>query len=142
MDNLDLFADDHEAIGQLADNLGKIPTAELRSKWPKFLSELVDVMACELNRQGITAAEDDARKLAFVVSHYMGGRALYFPTGRQLKTALRDREIFDKWVSGVHLDQLIDNYELSAPKLYELLAEQRKLHRKRHQIDMFEQETL
>jgi Mor family transcriptional regulator len=140
MGNLDLFADDHEAIGQLADNLGKIPTAELRSKWPAFLSELVDVMACELDRQGVTAADDHARKLAFVVSHYMGGRAIYLPTGQKLKAALRDREIFDKWVNGTALDQLIDDYELSAPKLYELLAEQRKLYRKRHQPDMFDSE--
>ena len=81
--NLDLFADDHESLGQLVDRLDQIPVAELTAKWPKALAELVDVLASELGRGGMAPdlARAQARKLALVQAHYMGGRAYYIPTG-------------------------------------------------------------
>ena len=65
-ENLDLFAEDHESLGQLVDRLDQIPAAELTAKWPKALAELVDVLACELGRGGMAAdkALAQARKLA------------------------------------------------------------------------------
>ena len=67
-ENLDLFADDHESLGQLVDRLDQIPTTELTAKWPKALAELVDVLACELVRGGMEPdlAKALARKLALV----------------------------------------------------------------------------
>lgn len=138
MDNLDLFADDHELIGQLADRLDQIPTAELKAKWPKALAELCDVMACELTRLGIQEPDSKSRKLAVVLAHYMGGRAYYLPTGEHLLAALRDREIFEKWLANVQIDALAREYGLSHPQVYMVIAEQRKLHRKRHQPDLFD----
>lgn len=140
MDNqtMDLFADDHEALGQLVDRMDLIPTAELKAKWPKALAELCDVLECELNREGVPAAASKSRKLALVMAHYLGGRAYYIPTGEHLKAALRDREIFERWFTGVGIDALARQFDLSHPQLYSVLAEQRKLHRKRHQPDMFD----
>ena len=138
MDNLDLFADDHEQLGQLADKMDLIPTAELKVKWPKALAELCDVMACELIRLGIQDPDSKSRKLAVVLAHYMGGRAYYLPTGEHLLAALRDREIFEKWLANVQIDALAREYGLSHPQIYMVIAEQRKLHRKRHQPDLFD----
>ncbi|WP_338010251.1 hypothetical protein [Avibacterium paragallinarum] len=42
----DLFADDHEVLGQLLDNLDKIPVEELASRWPTTLAGLLDVISC------------------------------------------------------------------------------------------------
>lgn len=77
--NLDLFADNHESLGQLVDRLDQIPVTELTAKWPKALAELVDVLACELGRGGMAPnlARAQARKLALVQAHYMGASLRY-----------------------------------------------------------------
>ncbi|KAE9637969.1 Mor transcription activator family protein [Aeromonas veronii] len=134
----DLFADDHASLGQLVDRLDQIPASELTAKWPKALSELVDVLACELVRGGIEPdlAKAQARKLALVQAHYMGGRAYYIPTGDHLKAALRDRAIWDEF-NGRNIDQLARKHGLSVPQTYAVVAEQRQLTRLRHQSDLF-----
>ncbi|MGY3855520.1 Mor transcription activator family protein [Aeromonas aquatilis] len=137
-ENLDLFADDHESLGQLVDRLDQIPASELTAKWPKALSELVDVLACELVRGGMAQeqAKAQARKLALVQAHYMGGRAYYIPTGDHLKAALRDRAIWDEF-NGRNIDHLARKHGLSVPQTYAVVAEQRQLSRSRSQLDMF-----
>ncbi|TND55339.1 transcriptional regulator [Aeromonas veronii] len=136
--NQDLFADDHASLGQLVDRLDQIPASELTAKWPKALSELVDVLACELVRGGMEQdlAKAQARKLALVQAHYMGGRAYYIPTGEHLKAALRDRAIWDEF-NGRNIDQLARKHGLSVPQTYAVVAEQRQLTRLRHQSDLF-----
>ncbi|WP_439841217.1 Mor transcription activator family protein [Aeromonas veronii] len=136
--NQDLFADDHASLGQLVDRLDQIPASELTAKWPKALSELVDVLACELARGGMgpEQAKAQARKLALVQAHYMGGRAYYIPTGDHLKAALRDRAIWDEF-NGRNIDQLARKYGLSVPQTYAVVAEQRQLTQRRHQPDLF-----
>lgn len=136
--NLDLFADDHESLGQLVDRLDQIPVTELTAKWPKALAELVDVLACELGRGGMAPdiARAQARKLALVQAHYMGGRAYYIPTGDHLKAALRDRAIWDEF-NGRNIDLLARKHGLSVPQIYAVVAEQRQLSRSRSQLDMF-----
>lgn len=81
--NQDLFADDHASLGQLVDRLDQIPASELTAKWPKALSELVDVLACELARGGMgpEQAKAQARKLALVQAHYMGAGPTTSPPG-------------------------------------------------------------
>ena len=136
--NQGLFADDHASLGQLVDRLDQIPASELTAKWPKALSELVDVLACELARGGMAQeqAKAQARKLALVQAHYMGGRAYYIPTGDHLKAALRDRAIWDEF-NGRNIDQLARKHGLSVPQTYAVVAEQRQLTRLRHQSDLF-----
>ncbi|MCJ8219326.1 Mor transcription activator family protein [Aeromonas veronii] len=136
--NQDLFADDHASLGQLVDRLDQIPASELTAKWPKALSELVDVLACELARGGMVPeqAKAQARKLALVQAHYMGGRAYYIPTGEHLKAALRDRAIWDEF-NGRNIDQLARKHGLSVPQTYAVVAAQRELTRRRNQFDLF-----
>lgn len=136
--NQDLFADDHASLGQLVDRLDQIPASELTAKWPKALSELVDVLACELVRGGMEQdlAKAQARKLALVQAHYMGGRAYYLPTGEHLKAALRDRAIWDEF-NGRNIDQLARKHGLSVPQTYAVVAEQRELMRRRIQQELF-----
>ncbi|MEL3922449.1 Mor transcription activator family protein [Aeromonas enteropelogenes] len=136
--NQDLFADDHASLGQLVDRLDQIPASELTAKWPKALSELVDVLAFELIRGGMAQeqAKAQARKLALVQAHYMGGRAYYIPTGDHLKAALRDRAIWDEF-NGRNIDQLARKHGLSVPQTYAVVAEQRQLIRRRMQPELF-----
>jgi Mor family transcriptional regulator len=136
--NQDLFADDHASLGQLVDRLDQIPASELTAKWPKALSELVDVLACELVRGGMEQelAKAQARKLALVQAHYMGGRAYYIPTGDHLKAALRDRAIWDEF-NGRNIDALARKHGLSVPQTYAVVAEQRQLMKCRMQYALF-----
>lgn len=138
----DLFAHDNEAIGQLLDQMDQIPSQELKNKWPKSLAELCDVLTSELlrNKHDKTDASTLASKLAGALAHYMGGRAVYLPTGDTLFQALRNNAIYNEWFRsrGNNIDELSRKYGLSNPQIYAVIAEQRVLHRKRHQPDMFE----
>lgn len=81
-DNLDLFTTEHSELTQLLDRLDTIPPEEIRDKWPRFLVDLVDVLAHELARLDVSEAQLVAMKLAICISNYFGGRAVYLPTGR------------------------------------------------------------
>ncbi len=81
-------------------------------------------------------AKAQARKLALVQAHYMGGRAYYIPTGDHLKAALRDRAIWDEF-NGRNIDALARKHGLSVPQTYAVVAEQRLLARRRLQPELF-----
>ncbi|MDN3814719.1 Mor transcription activator family protein [Morganella morganii] len=141
MNTLPLFADSHEELGQLLDNLDNIPETELQSRWPQLLADIVDLFSAELARQGYDApaAKLSAGKLAGALAHYYGGRAVYLPTGDALKAALRDNQLFLDWsLSGGDIDELARKYSLTNSTVYAILRQQMILHRKRYQSDLFE----
>lgn len=133
----DLFADDHEFIGALFDNLDKIPMGELEHKWPRTLTEIIEVMEAELARQGYEkqAAKLLASKLVGVMAHYLGGQSFYLPTGDILKDALRNVMIF-KDFKGNNVPELIRKYNLSESHIYAIIREQMALQRRRHQPEL------
>lgn len=135
----DLFAHD-EAIGQLLDQMDSIPSQELKNKWPKSLAELCDVLTHELlrNKHDESDAAALASKLAGALAHYMGGRAVYLPTGDTLFQALRNNALYNDW-KGRNIDELSRKYGLSNPQVYAVIKEQRALHRTRHQPDLFQE---
>ena len=134
---MDLF-NEPEAWASLLERLDQIPVAELSAKWPKALSDLVDVLGAELKRSGMAESQAArlARRLAMAQAHYMGGRAYYIPTGDNLKAALRDRAIWDEF-NGRNIDQLARKHGLSVPQTYAVVAAQRVLNRGRDQPDLF-----
>ncbi|MEM7988352.1 Mor transcription activator family protein [Morganella morganii] len=141
MNTLPLFADSHEELGQLLDNLDNIPETELQSRWPQLLADIVDLFSAELARQGydVPAAKLSAGKLAGALAHYYGGRAVYLPAGDALKAALRDNQLFLDWsLSGGDVDGLARKYSLTNSTVYAILRQQMILHRKRYQSDLFE----
>lgn len=133
----ELFADDHELIGQLFDNLDKIPDSEIFHKWPRTLSEIIEVLEAELIRQGYEAekARMLASKLTGVMAHYFGGQSFYLPTGEVLKEAIRNVMIFREF-KGNNISALIRKYGLSESHIYAIIREQLKLQRKRHQPEL------
>lgn len=134
---VDLFDDDHEMIGQLFDNLDKIPEDEIAHKWPKMLLEIVDVIEAELLRQGYEKpkAQRIAPKLAGVLAHYFGGQSFYLPTGNALKDFLRNVMIYKEF-KGNNVQELIRKYNLSESHIYAIIREQMRLQRKRHQPEL------
>lgn len=134
-DNFELFAAEHAELGQLIDRLDSIPPEELRNKWPQTLADLLDVIAVELERVKVDNATLIASKLAVCIAHYLGGRAVYLPTGEALNSALRDYDIYANWRGNI--DGLIDKYGLTQSHIYSILRQQRQLHRRRYQMDLF-----
>lgn len=133
----DLFADDHEMLGQLLDNLDKIPMEELATRWPTTLAELLDVVACELVRQG-EDKENAARiasKITAAIGHYLGGKSTYIPTGTVLKDALRDYLIYEQF-NGKNIPELIKEHKLSESHIYAIIRRQRALLKRRYQREL------
>jgi len=132
----DLFEHDPQ-IGQLLEHMDKIPVQELEHQWPQMLVALVDVMEAELQRQGVEGdARAMARKLGGALSHYMGGRAYYLPFGVKMMNALRDDLIYCQF-NGRNLEQLRREHHLSQTQIYAIIAQQRLLHTRRRQPDLF-----
>ncbi|WP_145538191.1 Mor transcription activator family protein [Yersinia alsatica] len=141
MENLPLFADDHAELGQLLDRMDDIPLGELHARWPQLLADLIDLFSVELQRQGYDeiAARLTTSKLAGVLAHYFGGRAVYLPTGEALKAALRDNKLFNEWsISKGNVDCLARKYALTNSTVYAILRQQLALHRKRYQAELFD----
>lgn len=133
----DLFADDHEALGQLLDNLDKIPIEELTNRWPSTLAELLDVIACELIRQGESKenASRIASKITGAIGHYLGGKSTYIPTGTVLKDALRDYLIYEQF-NGKNVLELVKTHKLCESHIYAIIRRQRALTKRRFQREL------
>lgn len=124
-------------LEQVLNHIDNLPASELEAAWPQSLADLVDVMEAELARQGIVSEpRAAARKLAVAMSHYMGGRAYYLPTGARMTNAIRDDVIYNEF-NGRNIEQLRRRYGLSQPQLYNIIARQRRLHARRRQADLF-----
>lgn len=131
-DNLDLgFEIPDDALERLED-------PEIIKRWPQSLADMLMVIESAYRRAG----DDDetARMRAFVavraLAIFHGGRIFYLPKGKQIDRALRDREIWERH-DGHNVAELAREFELNEVHIYRILAEQRKLARKRHQPDLF-----
>lgn len=127
------------AIDALIDRLDEVPDDTLRRKWPALLAALLDVLDSELQRNKVS--QEDARRLsrkqAAAIAAYLGGRNYYLPVGETLFTALRDDEIFEKWFNGADIESLRREYGLAQMQIYHVIKQQRQLHRRRNQPDLF-----
>lgn len=111
---------------------------EILKKWPQGLSDMLSVVEHALIKTG----EDQhcARRHAFTVvraiSRLAGGRSLYVPQGKHLERALRDRALWELH-NGHNVEELAERAGITVVQVYNIIAEQRKLARSRHQSDLF-----
>ncbi|ELM1618747.1 TPA: Mor transcription activator family protein [Salmonella enterica subsp. enterica serovar Yopougon] len=132
----DMFEHDPN-MSQLLAHMDSIPAADLESRWPRSLVELIDILEAELKRQGISDEPRTlARKQALALSHYLGGRQYYIPCGGSMLTALRDDLIYCQF-NGRNIEDLRRAHRLSQPQIYQIIARQRQLHTRRRQPDLF-----
>lgn len=131
---------DHEY--DLDTLLANIDTLESDPRlWPKALHDLICVMESQIKRQHPEQA-DQARALArtnvMAIAHYLGGRQLYLPRDDRLQRALRDHEIYQEYKGRVNHDALATQYGLTTIQIYNIVANQRKLHTARIQPQLFD----
>jgi len=122
----------------LPDEPLPLDEAELRHAWPQSLVDMLDVVAAAHARKGVDPAQ--ARDYAFTalaaLAEYHGGRMWYLPFGDGLALALRNKRIWHAF-RGDNVHELSREYDLSEMAIYKILAEQRALHRRRVQPDLF-----
>ena len=131
----DMFANDPQ-LSQLLDHIDKVPVGDIEHDWPQSLVCLIDVMEAELTRQHVDLPRESARKIALCLSHYMGGRAYYFPQGVRMVNAIRDDKIYVDF-NGRNIEQLRQRYKLSQPQIYTIIKQQRQINTRRNQPDLF-----
>ena len=132
-ENLDMFE------GEIPeDALERLEDPEIRAKWPQTLTDMIGVIEGVYLRAGDTP--EAARRRAFravrALAGYMGGRVLYLPKGDSLDRFLRDREIWERF-DGTNIDELARRFERTTKQIYQIIAEQRAIQRKRSQPDLF-----
>lgn len=137
-DQRDLLGDDSFS-DNLLEHLDDIPK-DIQRKWPKDLAALIDIFEASLKRLGQN--EDQAKRIAHTLlaeqANYCGGRYIYIPKGDRLRQAIRDVDLFRDWKDcGILPDQLAAKYRLSVQRVYQIISEQRAIHLKRLQPDLF-----
>jgi Mor family transcriptional regulator len=106
--------------------------------WPRTLADLVDVIADHLEtseRMDPDVAMEKAQDIILVLSHYLGGQAVYLPKGDKIKRAVRDAAIYRAFNGSNHLE-LAKRSGLTPARIYAILDEQRKLRESRQQMNL------
>lgn len=101
--------------------------------WPQTLADLVDVFTDHLQRRkghSNEAARVEAQDLIVVLANYFGGRQVYLPRDEKLRLALRDNLIWRDF-DGRNIDVLKNHWRLTRQQIYNIIARQRELHKKR-----------
>jgi Mor family transcriptional regulator len=123
----------------LMDNLLNTPdSSTARAKWPETLVQMLDGTQATLIRHGMQ--EEQAEQVALSIIHdhatTFGGCQYYLPKGDELKRAIRDREIY-KMAGRVDVAILAQRYNLSMKQIWEIQCNQRALHIRKIQPDLF-----
>lgn len=108
-------------------------------KWPQILAEIVDVLRAVSRKRGRSDAEAiaDAEAGALAIGKHIGGATIYLPRGDRLREFLRDRRIWQEFTGGNTLE-LARRHGLTERHVQRILAEQRVIHVRRIQPQLFD----
>jgi Mor family transcriptional regulator len=107
-------------------------------RWPTTLAEIIEVLRVSFMRRGLTeaAALDEAQAATLALSTWLGGRQVYLPNGERVRLAIRDRLIYLEY-NGRNKSELAARYRLTERSVETIAAEQRAIHIRKIQPDMF-----
>lgn len=133
-----MTADAKKLAKKLIDKMDKSVEPDTRL-WPKMLADLVDVLSEHFAQRGHPddAAFNEAQAVILALAGYFGGRMLYLPRDTRLRLALRDNLIWQQF-NGCNVRQLGERYNLTDMQIYNILREQRQLHQKKYQMNLFQ----
>lgn len=110
------------------------------ARWEGTLAEMLGIAESKLREvlpDKIDQAPKIARAVVFAICDTMGGSVVYLPRAEILRRALRDAEIFRAWhEDSARPSDLARKFGLSSQTTYDIIARQRKLHR-RIEPDLF-----
>lgn len=136
-ENLTLFTESDEELLRLLDRIDDIPEQEIKQLWSKLLADIYDLFVYELQRNKVPQAVPLAAKLAGALAFHYGGRSCYLPVGERLKIGLAHNQLFHEWHNKVSISELAKKYGLTDSRVYQVITEQMRLHRNRHQYPLF-----
>lgn len=136
-ENLNLFTESEDELTKLLDRIDDIPEQEVRLLWSKLLADIYDLFVYELSRNQVPQSQTLAAKLAGALAFHYGGRSCYLPTGERLKVGLVHNQLFHEWHSKASISELAKKYGLTDSRVYQVINEQMRLHRNRHQMLLF-----
>lgn len=118
-------------------NLGGSPVG-IKDKWPHLVAEMIDLLKAVRESQGATElqAKKEALEITERICKTFGGMQMYVPKGHQLEMAVRNNRIWNDF-TGSNVEQLMHKYDLTQVRIYKILKEQRQLHIKTKQNDLF-----
>lgn len=129
--------DPDQAESLVGQDLSAVP----EHKWAPMLANMVAVLEALYRRRGM--GETEAFRLAsdgaMELAEYFGGRVVYLPRGDRLKNALRDAEIYRRFLGSRNADQLAEEFGLGVIRIYQIHAEQKALHLAKVQGKLFEE---
>ena len=135
--NHELFGDTDLNINDVLDRIDDI--VDDPRAWPKTLTEFIDVTMSILTHRfklDESQARRQAQEIIVALSNHIGGRQIYFPRSDKLETAIRDNFIYREF-NGVNHQDLADKNKLTKQQVYNIIAQQRKLHTNRLQPQLF-----
>ena len=135
MSQQEAFVTDDAELAALLERSGDL--LDVAHTWPKTLAELTDVLCAHFVKTlPAEQARDQAEKIIIVISHHLGGRMFYLPRDEKLRQALRDDAIWRRF-DGANVVALARAHDLTPNRIYQIIAEQRALHRKKNQPELF-----
>lgn len=132
----ELFQPDDDLL-TLLDNIDTLDTDP--RLWPKTLHDLMSVMEAQIKTRHpklSSNAYEIARTNVIAVAHYLGGRQLYLPRDDRLQKAFRDYKIYHQFTGNNH-KELAEEHGLTSVQIYNIVANQHKLHTARIQPSLF-----
>lgn len=97
------------------------------SKTPELLSYIGAGLSTHLEKLGFQEMQASEAALDFMewLRHELGGQLIYFPKGAKKDHDDRAAEVYDKHFRGATVGELVQEYKLSAARVYRLLAQER-----------------
>jgi Mor family transcriptional regulator len=133
-----LFSNDSNKLDP-AKVLAHMTDPAVLTRWEGTLKEMVEIAEAKLRSElgDVANVPSLARHVVFALCDTLGGSVVYLPRGDTLKRAMRDAAIFRDWRDGGKPPaDLVRKYRLANQTIYDIIARQRALHRKR-EPDLF-----
>lgn len=98
------------------------------NKWPELCEQMIATFNEAQQDRKLTGEE-----LVHLLTEHYGGQILYLPRAVSFKTFVRDQQIFAEF-NGRNTKALCKQYDLSEPRIYQIIQEQRQARRTKDQI--------
>lgn len=115
------------SINEQLDSMTSAQSNIFKSKWPRNLVELSDVIDTCLAEEKIVVNKL-TEKIIAAIAFYMGGRELYLPNGKSLEMFLRNLRIYHEF-NGQNKAELAKKYSMTERRIAQLTKEFTELYR-------------
>ncbi len=134
MDNQnELFSDSFSP--EILDNISQAMDSDESKAWPTIVVDLFKIVQLRYQQQGIVDVKSTLDTTLALID-YLGGMQVYVPKGERLRKHIRNMEIYYRF-NGRNVRELARQFGQTEQSIYRILAEQKRLHIKRKQPDLF-----